>query len=67
VCLFHKWSWSEVFSTLFKITVYFFSSLCSLLQAFFAGGGHPGMGGHNFSFGGGHPGGGNQSFSFQFG
>jgi len=37
----------------------------SVLQAFFAGGGHPGMGGHSFPFGG-HPGG-NQSFSFQFG
>lgn len=39
----------------------------SVFQAFFSGGGHPGMGGggHHFSFGGGHPG--SQSFSFQFG
>ncbi len=56
-----------IFHRSLKSQIIFLSSLCSLLQAFFAGGGHPGMGGHNFSFGGGHPGGGNQSFSFQFG
>jgi len=39
----------------------------SIFQAFFSGGGHPGMGGggQHFNFGGGQ--GGNQSFSFQFG